>query len=104
MDFEAPCVLELGTFPMDIYLSRGKEGRPKMPGINHYHLECCIEARVLKITLSGNTHRTNWEVLLSQTLASMDKKELRAISAASPNGAGRRSSGQSGGRCRRRGC
>ena len=23
-----------------------------MPGINHYHLECCIEARVLKIILS----------------------------------------------------
>jgi hypothetical protein len=41
---------------------------------------------------SFRTHHTNWESLLSQTLASVDKDEFRAASAGSPNGTCRQSS------------
>jgi hypothetical protein len=61
-------------------------------------LKRCKEGNKLKNKISGSTHRTIGEALLSQTLASTDKNEFRITSAAAPYVAGGRSSGRSGGR------
>jgi hypothetical protein len=65
--------------------------------IEDLRLKCGTEKENPKNKRSGSTHRTNWEALLSQTFASMDRNEFREASAASANGTCQRSSGRSGG-------